>query len=215
MKSLLKRKLVIGATAVALLGGGAAAVAATQSSSGRQAYLDDVAKRLGVSPSALSSAMQAARIDRIEAAVADGRLTQAQANLLKQRIREGRGPFLGDTFSGGRFGRGGRERLTAAATKYLGITPATLRSERRAGESLAQIAASTPGKSVAGLKAAILAGAKARLDGAVSDGRITSEQARARLSALSSRIEALLERTSVGPGPNDFHMRPRGAPGWR
>ena len=51
MKALLKRKLLVVAVAAALLGGGAVAVAATRSSapSGREAYLADVAKRLGVS----------------------------------------------------------------------------------------------------------------------------------------------------------------------
>ena len=124
MKWLMKRKLVIAALAVALLGGGAAAVAATQSSSPRRAYLNDVARRLGVSP-------------------------------------------------------------------------AKLRSERRQGKSLAQIAASTRGKSVAGLKAALMAAAQRRLDAAVASGRITAHQASEVLSGLSTHIQGLLERKAA------------------
>src|SRR5271166_1819675 len=86
MRSLSSRKLAIGATGVLLLGGAGGALAATQSSSGsgRQAYVDDLAKRLNVSPSALTAAAAAARNDQIEAALAAGRITQSQADALKQ-----------------------------------------------------------------------------------------------------------------------------------
>jgi hypothetical protein len=194
MKSLLTRKLVIAAIAIAVLGGGAAAVAAaTQSSSPHQAYLDDVAKRLGVSPSALASAVRGASVDRIQSAVAEGRLSQAQASVLEARVREGKGPLFGH-----RFRSGLREGLETAAAKYLGIGASVLRGDRRGGKSLAEIAASTPGKSAAGLKEALLADAKSRLDAAVSTGRISSDAARARLAALTAHIQALLERKSPG-----------------
>src|SRR5207302_573533 len=81
MQSMLKRKAVIGTAtlAVAALGGGA--YAATQSSSNpRQAFLNDVAKRLHVTPQQLQSAVKGAYLDRLQAAVAAGKLTQGQAN---------------------------------------------------------------------------------------------------------------------------------------
>ena len=196
MKSFLNRKLVLGATGLVLLGGAGGAVAATQitGSSGRQAYIDDVAKHLNVSPSALTSAMKAAMNDRIDAAVAAGQLTQAQANAIKQRIAQGNGvPFFGDRFGGGGFG--GRD---AAAAQYLGISEPTLHSELAAGKSLSQIASSTSGKSVAGLKAAILAAAKSRLDKEVSSGLITSQQEQQHLAALPSRIDSMLTQTGIG-----------------
>jgi hypothetical protein len=205
VKSVLSRKLVIGATGLVLLGGvgGAVALAATQGSagSGRQAYIDDVAKHLNVSPSALTAAMKAARNDQIEAAVAAGRITQSQANVLRQRAQQAGGlqggglPFFGRRFRGGGLdGLGG----LGVATQYLGIGAATLRSELQSGKSLAEIASSTPGKSVAGLKAAVLSAEKARLEKAVARGSITSQQEQERLGNLSSRIEALLQRTGVG-----------------
>jgi hypothetical protein len=201
----LNRKLVVGATGLVLLGGagGAVAVATTQDSagSGRQAYIDDVAKHLNVTPGALTAAMKAAAYDRIEAAVAAGRITQSQADAVKQRIEQGGGvPFFGHRFGGGGLGGHG------VAAQYLGISPATLRSELQSGKSLAQIASSTPGKSVEGLKAAIIAAEKTRLEKAVSSGWITSQQEQERLGNLSSRIEALLQRT----GPGD----PHGGPGF-
>jgi len=200
---LAKHKLVAGLIAVAVLGGAGGAVAATQSSSSNhQAYLNDVAKHLGVSPSALAGALQAAAIDRIEAARAAGRLTQSQANELKQRVREGRAPL----YRSGGFGRGrlhvggGRAALAGVASRYLGISPETLSHERQSGKSLAQIAESTPGKSVAGLKAAIVEQAKKRLDAASRRGRITAKQESQLLAAVSTRTQALLERSGPGLG---------------
>ncbi len=202
MKAFLSKKLVLGATGLILLAGAGAAVAATQLSggSGRQAYIDDVASHLGVSPSALTSAMKAAAIDRVNAAVAAGRLTKAQSDALKQRIQEGRGPL----FFGTRPGRGGLRAGAAAAASYLGISEATLRGDLASGKTLAQIAASTPGKSVSGLKAAILAAEKTRLNEAVSNGRITPQEETQRVAKISSRLDTLINRRftrGAGFGP--------------
>jgi hypothetical protein len=201
---LTKHKLVAGLIAVAVLGGAGVAVAATQSSSSnrRHAYLNDVAKHLGVSPGALSSALQAAAIDRIEAARADGRLTQSQANELKKRVHEGRAPLFGHGGLGrGRLHVGGwRAGVTGVASRYLGISPEALQRERQSHKSLAQIAAATPGKSAAGLKAAILAQAKQRLEAAVGHGRISAKQESELLPRISSRVQALLQRTGGGRG---------------
>ncbi len=199
MRSFVNRKLVVAATGLVVLGGAGGAMAATQLSggSGRTAYVDDVAARLNVSPSALTAAMKAAAVDRINAAVAAGRLTPAQAQALEQRVQQGNGlPVLAHRFGGGAL----RAGVTAAA-QYLGVTETALRGDLRSGKSLAEIAGSTPGKSVAGLKAAVIAAVRARLDSAVSSGRITSAQEQQRLAALSSRIDSLLTRTSgAGPG---------------
>jgi hypothetical protein len=198
LKSLLNKKLLIGATGLVLLGGagGAVAVAATSGSagSGRQAYVDDVAKHLNVTPGALTAAMKAAGYERIEAAVAAGRITPSQATALKQRIEHGGGDVVsfGHMLGGGRFGGHG------VAAQYLGISAATLRGDLQAGKSLAQIASSTPGKSVEGLKAAIVSAEKTRLEKAASSGLITSQQEQERLGNLSIRIEALLQRTGTG-----------------
>ena len=205
MKSFLNKKVALGATGVILLGGAAAAVAATQSSSNspRQAYVTDVAHHLGVTPSALTAAMKAAMIDRINAALAAGRLTQAQAVALKQRVEQGTGaPFLGAGGLGHRgVGHLGLARAGAVVAQYLGISEATLRSELQSGKSLAQIASSTSGRSIAGLKTAIVTAAKTRLDKAVSNGRITSAQETQLLATLPARVDAALQRTGLGGQP--------------
>jgi hypothetical protein len=203
MKALLSKKFVIAATGLVMLGGAAGAVAATQSSSSpgaqAQAYLNDLAGRLGVTPTALSAAVKAADSDQIAAALAAGRLTQAQAAALKTRIEASAGvPSLGRGIGlgAGRFGGGGRGLYSAAAT-YLGISESALRSDLQAGQSLAAIAAATPNKSAADLTTAIIDAETTQLNTAASDGRITSAQAAQRLADLPSRVAALLQRTGT------------------
>jgi hypothetical protein len=201
VKAFLSKRLVIAATGLVVLAGAAGAVAATQGSSGgAQAYTNDLAGRLGVTPSALTAAIKASDSDRIDAALAAGRLTQAQATALKARIQASAGvPFFGHHFAVGGFtGRLGGSAVTAA--QYLGISDTTLHADLQAGQSLAQIATATPDKSVAGLKAAIVAAETTRLNAAVSAGRITSQQEQRRLANLSSRIDALVQRAWNGGG---------------
>ncbi len=103
----LKRKLVIGLAALALAAFAGGAYAATQSSSPntRQAFLNDVAKRLHVTPQQLSAALSGATLDQLQAAVKAGRLTQSQANKLEQRLKQnGTAPALPFGF----FARGAR-----------------------------------------------------------------------------------------------------------
>lgn len=227
MKPRPSRKAVIAATAVVMLGGAAGAVAATQSTAGtsEQAYINDLANRLNVTPSALEAAIKAAGSDQIDAAVKAGTLTQAQADALKARIQQSSGlPFLGGRFGGGfgRFGGGGlhggfggglRAGDSAAAT-YLGITGAALRTELMGGKTLSQIADATPGKSSAGLKAALITAETTRLTAALASGAITSQEEQAQLASLPARIDAMLARTFTagglgGPGGG---WRGRGGP---
>ncbi len=211
MQSFLSKKVVIGAVGLAVLAGAGGAVAATQSSTSpaaqEQAYLNDLANKLGVTPSALTAAIKAANSDQIDAAVAAGRLTQAEATALKARIQASTtAPFFGYGFGrhgfGGRGfgdrGFGGRGGIDAAAVSYLGITEATLRSDLQAGQSLDAIAAATPNKSAAGLKAAIIAAETSKLNTEVSNNQITSAEETQRLNDLSSRIDALLSRSWTG-----------------
>ena len=92
----LKRNLVIGLAALALAAFAGGAYAATQNSgpSTRQAFLNDVAKRLHVSPAQLTAALEGATADQLQAAVNAGQLTQAQANALAQRLKNGQVPVF-------------------------------------------------------------------------------------------------------------------------
>ena len=88
-----KRTILIGGLAASLVGGGAA-LAARGGDDGRkdeQAVLSDAAKRLGVTPGDLESALGKAEDAQLDQAVKDGRLTQQQADEIKKhRQRSGR-----------------------------------------------------------------------------------------------------------------------------
>ncbi len=85
----------------------------------------------------------------------------------------------------------------ATAARYLGIAPPRLRAQLRSGESLAQVAEATPGRSLSGLTAAVLAAREARLGTQLASGRLTEAQRQNRLSTLSQRVDEQLSR----PGP--------------
>src|SRR5947207_10142288 len=186
----MKRKIVAGAVAAVAVGGAGAGIAATQFSSSpnqeSKAIVSDAAKRLGVQPSALSSAIKKALEDRVDAAVAAGRITKAQGDELKQRIESGELPLFGAPGLGmhpmfGMLGRG----LDAAAS-YLGLTDDQLRAQLENGKTLAQVA-KAQNKSVDGLVDAIVADAKQHLDAAVKPGRMTQKREDSMLSDIKAR----------------------------
>ena len=200
-----RKALAIGIAALAVVGGGGAALAASgDSSSPGQSFLDGVAKHLGISSQKLEDATKAAAIDQVDAALNDGKITKAEADELKARIESGDfPPFLGPALLfGHRFGHEGPgfhggppflfgEKLSAAAD-YLGLTEAELRTKLNSGQTLAEIA-NAQGKSVDGLKQAILAEAKKKLDQLVQDGDLTQAEADAMYERLQSHVEDLVE----------------------
>ncbi len=181
-----KKSLALGVAGALAVAGGGAAIGATQGDSSKEeseAVVNDAAKQLGVEPSALSNALKTALKNRVDAAVAAGRLTKEQGDELKARIDAGEVPLFGGLHHGG---LGHFEQLDAAAD-YLGITEAQLRADLAAGKTLAQVAEDR-GKSVDGLIQAMTDAVKERLDAAVTAGRITQAQADAVLADVKQRI---------------------------
>jgi hypothetical protein len=199
-----KRKVAAGAAALVAVAGGGAAIAATQLSPKQesQAVLNDAANQLGVSPSDLSAAIKSALEKRIDAAVAAGRITQAQGDEMKQRIESGEVPLFGFGPGPGGFEHheifGG---LDTVAT-YLGLGEDELHSQLESGKSLAGIA-KAKGKTVDGLVQAMLADAKKHLAEEVSEGHIGQAQADAMLAHLEQGFRAMVNGTppQAMPGP--------------
>src|SRR5215208_5732276 len=79
--------------ALVLAGGVAVAANPFGGKADRDAIVNDAASRLGVTPQKLTDALQGAIGDRIDAAVADGRLTKEQGDRLEQEIADGNLPF--------------------------------------------------------------------------------------------------------------------------
>jgi hypothetical protein len=198
-----KSKYAVGAAAVLIsAGGGAAAVAASQNNSRSdesKTIIDDAAGQLGISPEKLSNALKKALADRVDAAVAAGRITKAEGDALKARIQADDFPIIGGHHGGFGFGLGhvGFFGRLDAAAGYLGLTDAQLRTELENGKSLAQIA-KDHGKSVQGLIDALVASAKQKLDQAVAAGRLTKAQETEMLSGLKDRITNLVNSTGFG-----------------
>lgn len=99
---------------------------------------------------------------------------------------------------GGGYGVMSGAAIMDAAASYIGISEATLISERHAGTSLAQIA-TQHGKSVDGLETALVQAFGANLDKAVAAGRLTAAQAAQALSTFKAQVGTMVERTATGP----------------
>jgi polyhydroxyalkanoate synthesis regulator phasin len=181
------RRGLLALSAVAVLGGAAVGIAAAQAApatpaagqaqSGYQKFLDALAKRLNTSTAALQTAIDQARTD-----------TGLPAG--------GRGfPGPGGKGGPGRAGFGGE--LNAAATA-IGITPQQLHTEL-AGKSLAQVA-QAHGKTAADVATALKNAAHARIDQAVTAGRLTADQATTQKTQVDQRIDQLVNQVMPQPG---------------
>jgi hypothetical protein len=155
--------------------------------------LGQIALAHGKSVDGLKAAMRAALEAKLDAAVAAGKLTAARAEAKLSRAER-----LIDRIVAGRIAaptqRAGKARFLNAAARYMGVTRQALAAELKAGKSLAQVA-TAHGKTVAGLKDALIRPVQARLDKAVASGRITAAQAQTRLDKLSARLDRLINRT--------------------
>jgi uncharacterized coiled-coil protein SlyX len=228
-----KRKLAIGAAGLAVLAGTGGAYAATQSgpttakapdfAAQQQAFLDDLAKRLNVTPDKLNDAIKGAASDQIDAAVAAGKLTKEQGDAVKKRLANANGlPLggLGFALRGGPrlggpggpggplgFGFGQGKSLSAAAT-FLGLSDAELRTQLQNGKSLADIA-KDKGKLTADLKAAMKTAITTELDQQVKDKKLTADQEKQLLADLDARLDDLINNTPPhGPGRPGFGFGP-------
>ena len=204
-----KGKLAIGAAAALVVAGGGVAVGATRFASPKeenQAVIADAAKQLGIEPSKLSHALTTALKDRVDAAVAAGRLTKAQGDALKARI-DSEGLPLFPAGPPDHFRHDG-PNLDAVAT-YLGLTEDQLRTELESGKTLVQVA-TAHGKTADGLVGTLVDAAGKKLDAAVAEGRLTRAEADSMLAGLKARITDFVN----GRFPHPFRDH-RGMRGFR
>ncbi len=148
----------------------------------RTAERADLAARLGITVAKLDEADKAMRLADIDAAVAAGRLTAEQGAALKQAVNTGTRP--GGIEPGGR-GRGrGIDGPPASGTR-----PTT---EQRKAEADARLTRylGLLGVSKETYTKAVTDIAKARIDQAVTDGRLTAAQAAARKAVVDADVAA-------------------------
>jgi hypothetical protein len=152
--------------------------------------LAQIAGAHGKSVNGLEAAMVAAVKTKLDTAVTTGRLTSAREQQVLARVQKVVSRLVNAKLAAR---PAAKARLLGVAAKYVGLKPNALVAELK-GKSLAQVA-TAHGKTVAGLKAALLAPFRARLDKAVAAGRISSADAQARLARISGRLDALIAKT--------------------
>lgn len=198
-----RRTAAIALSGALAIGGAGAAIAAVTNDDrdeAEQAVLDDAAKRLDVTPQRLRAALAAAQDAQLDQAVKDGVLTREQADAIKAARRRSGHVLGGPRMHGGpprlrgggrgAHGLGLRRGLMRELAGALGTTPAKLREQLRAGDSLADVAKAN-GMSLDDVRSAVNAAVKRRLDKAVDDGDLTRRQADRIREHLAERLEQL------------------------
>src|SRR5437773_9928986 len=183
---------------------------------GGKGWLSTAATYTGVTEAALRTELGTGK-SLAEVAVAHGKtrdgliaaLTQAATTEITTLV-DTKNPFPAGPGGPGRGFRIEGQPLAAAAT-YLGISEADLRTKLQSGQTLAQIAAATAGKSRDGLIAALVADENAKIDQAQKDGKITADQVTQLKANVTTRVTALVDGTfPAGPGFGPGGRGPRG-----
>ncbi|HVF31657.1 MAG TPA: hypothetical protein VM933_01360 [Acidimicrobiales bacterium] len=166
-----------------------------------------LAEIAGAETDELIAALVAAVGTHLDDDVAEGRLTQEQADRRKANLEERVTAFVHRTRPAPGDSRPGRhpgaKATLSVAAGVLGLSEDGLRAQLRAGTSLATIA----GDRTPALVDALVAAATTRIDAAVAGGRLTPAQADERKANLTERITALVHRTP-GEGHRRGHHRP-------
>ena len=186
----------------------------------REDFLSRLADELGITREQLDQALTDTALGLVDEAVAEGRLTQEEAERIRERIAAGELPFFGfghgmrHGFGPGQgFGHGpclGRYALGEVA-EFLGIEPADVREGLEGGQSLTQIAEAN-GKTRDELKSFLLAEVEEKVNEAVANGRSTQERADEILQNASERIDELIDREGLPAPPVKFRFAPEFAP---
>jgi polyhydroxyalkanoate synthesis regulator phasin len=155
-----------------------------------QQYLQDLANRLGVPVSTLQQDKLAAAEDVLAQLVKDGKLTQNQANQIKQRLESHK------ACSGNGRSLWGRGVAMQALKQYLPnvanqvaqglhMNVDQLKTQLQAGKSLSDIA-SAQGVSSSQLQTLVTSAIQNAVNKAVSDGNLTQQQATNFMQMLQS-----------------------------
>jgi polyhydroxyalkanoate synthesis regulator phasin len=200
------RKILVPVALTAALAGGAGALAFGPAFAGAQ-----TASTATPAASATADPATAPRpkpfADAIKKLVDDGTLTQAQADKVIAALEAARpegGPGIG-----GRIKERIGERIGAelgVAAKALGISEDDLKTALRDGKTLADVA-TDKGVAVQSVIDALVADATSHIDQAVTDGKLTAEQATKMKADLTARVTTMVNE---GPKLGGHHHGPDG-----
>jgi hypothetical protein len=202
------------ATLVAILGVvavGAVALAQDEDGAGwpfdfGQRFREAVAGILGISVDEYDAAVEQARDQVVDEALAEGWLTEEQAERMQERMERGFGAEgMGKGFMGPHrsfMGRDGSSLLKVAAEK-LDMTVQDLLTELQDDKSIADVA-SEKGVDVQDIADTYLAQLEEDLKQAVEEGDITQKRADWTLEQAQERVPDQLNETWQGRGPGGF-----------
>jgi hypothetical protein len=177
-------------------------------------YQEILAEKLGISVEILKAAEKAARDQLIQEAVDAGRLTQEQADRLKNlELGQGRELLKGGPGPFGGFLHAVKSVLNAAA-EVIGISEDEVIAGLREGKSLVEIADEN-GVDRDELKDGLIEKLTEAIEQAEANGRITSQQADRLQSALEEHIDEVIDhegaiRALKEGGPQRFMIPGRG-----
>ncbi len=170
-------------------------------------YITKLATNLGITEQALRDALKQTGLDMVAQAVADGKITQAEADAITAKINAGEGNPFG--FGMGRGGPGDHGKHGAggpgmgmsdeAIATFLGIDHETLREELRGGQTLAQVA-EAHGKSRDELRAYLIEQNTTKIDEAVANGRLTADQAATAKAKFADMVDTMIDSTMPQKG---------------
>jgi len=208
------KRLIIVAAAVAVLALAAVAIGGAVTSAQEDngplgSFLAKVADKLGVSEDELNTAIDEARTETIDEAVAEGRLTEEQGERLKERAEEGGFPFPWGPRHGGPHLGWHPGLMADAAAEALGMTKDELVEALKDGNSLAEVAGAQ-GMSVEDFKVALLAQVQAQLDEQVAAGDLTQEQADETFQRIEENIDSIVNGEGCLGGFGGMRHGPRG-----
>jgi len=174
----------------------AAAPIPTHRQQARQAFLGHLAANLGVTLDQLKQATRDAALQTVDDLVADGTITAEQGAKLKEAVNSGKPGaivrFLRQHPRSEFFERL-RRGIVRSAASAIGVEPNSLATELRDGKSIADVAAEH-NVSLDTVKSHLTSDAKAALDKAVANGRLTQARADELLAKLSVRLDDILNK---------------------
>ena len=191
-------KLVLAAAIVLGLTGAAMGIVAAQTNGEgdpqqhKDEYTARLAENLGISQEELEDAILQTKLDLVDEAVADGRLTEEEAAQARERIESGEG-FQRPPGEGRRQPGCQEAEIAQRVAEFLGIPQGEVTSGLAQGQTLAQIAEEN-GSSAEELAAFLLSSTQERVAQAVEDGKIDEARAEEILANAEERIDRLIHR---------------------
>ena len=153
-------------------------------------FVGRLAENLGITQGELEGAIEQTHFDQVDAALAEGLITEEQAADRREAIESGESRF---GQRGHKMQRQGGGNHSAAVAEFIGITPEELREAIQGGQSTVQVAEAN-GVSEQELTDFLLGEIEAKLAEAVESGRIDQATADEKLAGAAERIAECINR---------------------